>query len=73
MAKATSGKGQTTKSKTTSRGKSPSGKANTRSAKMTADKPLSKDLKYELVVLIFVALSLLLIISVYFNLGGVVG
>lgn len=73
MAKASSGNGQTAKRKTTSKGKRPSGKSNTRAMKNKADKPLSNDLKYELVVLLFIALSMLLIISVYFNLGGKIG
>lgn len=37
------------------------------------DKPLSADLRYELVVLAFVAVSFLLIISIYFNSGGTMG
>lgn len=71
MAKSSAGKSQTAKRKRTTSGKTTTRK--TTSRKKTADKPLSNDLKYELVVLLFIALSLMLIISIYFNLGGKVG
>lgn len=76
MPSTTKGKTQTTKKKTTSSRKPTStrGKSKrTRSKASQAEKPLSNDLKYELVVLLFIAFSLMLIISVYFNIGGKVG
>ncbi|PKM53939.1 MAG: cell division protein FtsK [Firmicutes bacterium HGW-Firmicutes-5] len=45
----------------------------TTSRRSTKDKGLSANLKYEVVVLSFVALACLLIISIYFNLGGSMG
>lgn len=36
-------------------------------------KTTNNDLRYEVIVLLFVALSLMLIISIYFNLGGSIG
>jgi len=72
MAKSTVGKSPTTKRKTTTTRK-PSSKRTTAAKKKQADKPLSNDLRYELVVLLFIAFSLMLIISIYFNIGGKVG
>ncbi len=67
MASTTTKKRPSTKKKTsTTRGRK-------KTTKKQEDKPLSNDLKYELVVLLFIALSFLLIISIYFGLGGKVG
>ena len=69
-------KKRTTSSKRTSKGNRTSGKRTSTkrgNAKKDEDRPLSSDLRYELVVLLFAAFSLLLIISVYFNIGGTVG
>ncbi len=72
MAKSSTGKSPSTKRKTTATRKSRT-KRTSAAKKKQADKPLSNDLRYELVVLLFIALSLMLIISIYFNIGGKVG
>lgn len=41
--------------------------------KRTTSKPLSRDLKYEIVIFLFIGIALLLLISVYTNLGGKIG
>lgn len=78
MAKSSTAKRPSTQTKskkpTGARRKSTTKKASTsRSKNDQVEQPLSNDLRYELVVLLFGALSLLLIISVYFSIGGKVG
>ncbi len=65
--KSKAGTKRTAKSKTSSRKKS----AGARRGKQ--EQGISNDLKYEIIVLLFAALSLLMIITVYFNKGGKVG
>lgn len=52
-----------TKAKTSTKSKS----------NQSEDKPISPELLYEVIILLFIAVALLLIISVYFNAGGKIG
>lgn len=71
----TGNRSKTSSKRTSTRSKSSKGRTSGAKGKkrQNDDKPLSDDLRYEIVVLVFIAVSLLLIISVYFNAGGKVG
>jgi len=59
--------------KTNSKKKTVPSKKKITNKKRTTSQPLSHDLKYEIIAILFVGVALLLILSVYFNLGGQLG